>query len=73
MCSSDLYEKFAGFLDSFGDIGTKIESLQKAFGTAENQLCSGRGNIVRRVESLKEKGILPKKSIPDKYLDKARE
>lgn len=71
--STGLYEKFAGFLDSFGDIGTKIESLQKAFGTAENQLCSGRGNIVRRVESLKEKGILPKKSIPDKYLDKARE
>ena len=31
------------------------------------------GDIIKRVESLKEKGILPKKSIPDKYLDKARE
>ncbi len=71
--STGLYEKFAGFLDSFNDIGSRIESLQKAFGTAENQLCSGRGNLIKRVESLKDKGILPKKSIPDKYLDQARD
>lgn len=71
--STGLYEKFAGFLETFTDVGTKIQSLQKAFDTAENQLCTGRGNLVRRVEGLKEKGILPKKSLPDKYLDKARD
>lgn len=71
--STGLYEKFAGFLETFTDVGTKIHSLQKAFDTAENQLCTGRGNLVRRVEGLKEKGILPKKSLPDKYLDKARD
>lgn len=71
--STGLYEKFAGFLETFTDVGTKIQSLQKAFDTAENQLCSGRGNLIRRVEGLKEKGILPKKSLPDKYIDKARE
>ena len=71
--STGLYEKFAVFLDTFTDVGTKIQSLQKAFDTAENQLCNGRGNIVRRIEGLKDKGILPKKSLPDKYLDKARE
>ena len=71
--STGLYEKFAGFLESFSDIGKKIESLQNSFGTAENQLCVGRGNLIKRVESLKEKGILPKKNIPDKFLDKARE
>ncbi len=71
--STGLYEKFAGFLESFSDIGKKIESLQNSFDTAENQLCVGRGNLIKRVESLKEKGILPKKNIPDKFLDKARE
>lgn len=71
--STGLYEKFAGFLDSFSDIGKKIESLHTSFNTAENQLCVGRGNLIKRVESLKEKGILPKKSIPDKYLDKSIE
>jgi DNA recombination protein RmuC len=71
--STGLYEKFAGFLDSFTDIGTRIESLQKAFGTAENQLCSGRGNLIKRVESLKDKGIVPKKNIPDRYIDQARD
>lgn len=71
--STGLYEKFAGFLDSFSDIGKKIESLHTSFSTAENQLCVGRGNLIKRVESLKEKGILPKKSIPDKYLDKSIE
>ena len=71
--STGLYEKFAGFLESFSDIGKKIESLQNSFGTAENQLCVGRGNIIKRVESLKDKGILPKKNIPDKFIDKARD
>ena len=71
--STGLYEKFAGFLDSFSDIGKKIESLHSSFTTAENQLCTGRGNLIKRVESLKEKGILPKKSLPDKYLDKSIE
>ena len=71
--STGLYEKFAGFLETFTDVGTKIQSLQKAFDTAENQLCTGKGNVVRRIEGLKEKGILPKKSLPDKYLDKSRE
>ena len=71
--STGLYEKFAGFLETFTDVGTKIQSLQKAFDTAENQLCTGRGNLIRRVEGLKDKGILPKKALPDKYLDKARE
>ena len=71
--STGLYEKFAGFLETFSDVGTRIQSLQKAFDTAENQLCTGRGNLIRRVEGLKEKGILPKKSLPDKYIDKARE
>ena len=71
--STGLYEKFAGFLDSFSDIGKKIESLHSSFTTAENQLCTGRGNLIKRVESLKDKGILPKKSLPDKYLDKSIE
>ena len=71
--STGLYEKFAGFLDSFSDIGKKIESLHSSFTTAENQLCTGRGNLIKRVESLKDKGILPKKSIPDKFLDKSIE
>lgn len=71
--STGLYEKFAGFLTSFNEIGNKIDTLQTAFMTAENQLCVGRGNIIKRVESLKNKGIIPKKDIPDKFLDKARE
>ena len=71
--STGLYEKFAGFLESFSDIGKKIESWQNSFGTAENQLCVGRGNIIKRVESLKDKGILPKENIPDKFIDKARD
>ncbi len=71
--STGLYEKFAGFLDSFSDIGKKIDSLHSSFANAENQLCTGRGNLIKRVESLKDKGILPKKSIPDKFLDKSIE
>lgn len=71
--STGLYEKFVTFVDSFMEIGSRIDALHKSFSTAENQLCTGRGNIVKRIEGLKDRGIVPKKDIPEKMLDKARD
>jgi zinc transport system ATP-binding protein len=43
------------------------------YNKADKQLYEGNGNIVRRLEKLKELGIIPKKNIPESMLSKARE
>ena len=58
-----LYEKVAGYVDNFTAIGTAITSLQNKYDTAYKQLSTGPGNILRRIEQLKDFGITPKKKI----------
>lgn len=61
--AADLYDKVAGFSETFADIEMHIERLNKAYATAKGQMYDGRGNIMRRMESLKVLGVTPKKQI----------
>lgn len=61
--AADLYDKVAGFEDTFLGIGDLITRLSGIFDKARKQLYDGSGNVMRRVESLKGLGVTPKKQI----------
>ena len=61
--AADLYDKVAGFEDTFLGIGDLITRLSGTFDKARKQLYDGSGNVMRRVESLKGMGVTPKKQI----------
>ena len=61
--AKDLYDKVVGFEDTFNEVGKSIDQLQTSFATARKQLYDGTGNIMRRVEKLKDLGIVPKKQL----------
>ena len=61
--AADLYDKVAGFADTFAEIETGIEKLRQTYATAKNRLYEGSGNVMRRVEQLKKLGVMPKKQI----------
>ena len=61
--AADLYDKVAGFEDTFLGIGDLITRLSGTFDKAKKQLYDGTGNVMRRVESLKGLGVTPKKQI----------
>lgn len=63
--SSDLYDKFVTFAETFLRIDRDIETLRQHFETARGQLSEGKGNVVRRLENMKQLGVSPKKSLPD--------
>jgi len=48
-----LYDKFVSFVEDLDEIGLKIDASKKSFDKAHNKLLSGRGNLIKRVESLK--------------------
>ena len=64
-----LYEKLAGFADTFEKIGETLNGATNAYNTARSQLSEGKGNVIRQAEMLKELGITPKKNIPGRLLD----
>lgn len=65
-----LYEKIAGFTDTFLAIGDKMTSLQRDYDKAFNQLSEGNGSVVRQAELLKGMSLTPKKKISARLLPK---
>lgn len=66
-----LYDKFVAFVEDVDDIGYKIDASKKSFEKAHNKLVSGRGNLVRRAESLKQLGAKTSKKQKSETLDSA--
>ncbi len=62
--AENLYDKVRGFTEDFEKVGKSLENAQKSFDNAKAKLTTGRGNVIRQIEILKEKaGIKPKKEI----------
>ena len=49
--AADLYDKVAGFGDTFSSLGDLIARLSGAFEKARLQLYDGKGNVMRRIEA----------------------
>lgn len=58
-----LYDKFVGFIEEFEKMGVQIGLVQKSYDTAFGRLKEGRGNIIQRIEGLKELGAKTSKKI----------
>ena len=61
--AGELYDKFVGFLRPCKMLETSLTRRKKSQKLAMDRLMFGQGNLVRRVESLKELGVRSKKSI----------
>lgn len=66
-----LYDKFVGFIKDFEDLGQQIDDTKKSFQLISAKLSTGKGNLVRQVETLKELGAKAEKSLPSSRLEEA--
>ena len=71
--TKELYDKFVGFVNDLVDIGKKINSTQSSYDDAMNKLATGKGNLIRRAERIRELGVTPEKKLPKNLLNKAEE
>ncbi|MDR2936135.1 MAG: DNA recombination protein RmuC [Rikenellaceae bacterium] len=58
-----LYDKFAGFVDSMRRIGDQLHRTDEAYTDAMKQLSEGKGNLIRQVEQLQQLGVRGKKRL----------
>ncbi len=69
--SGKLYDKFVGFLEDLKTIGKHLENSQTSYNAAMNKLTDGKGNLIRRVEILRELGAKTSKTIDSHMLQEA--
>jgi DNA recombination protein RmuC len=66
-----LYDKFVAFVSDLEDVGGRIEATQKSYEKAHNKLVSGKGNLITRIEKLKQLGARTSKKHTEQVLVQA--
>ena len=69
--SGNLYDKFVGFTADLIKIGRTMDTAKDTYQEAMNKLSSGKGNLVSRVENIKELGAKASKTIDSKLIERA--
>ncbi len=65
---ANLYDKLVGFTETLTDLGRSITKTGEKYEQAINQLKTGRGNLIRRANKLKDL-LKVTKSMPAKFAD----
>ena len=64
-----LYDKVRVILEDMDQLGRSLGTASKSFDSAYERLVSGRGNLVRQVEQIRELGADVKKALPKDLLE----
>lgn len=70
---AELYDRLRGFVEELNKVGIAIESARSSFDEAKKKLSSGKGNVIRQAEMLKELGVKPSKTLPAAWVEPAME
>ncbi len=63
--ATGLYDKFIGFIEDMKNIDKGISATRKSYDDAFKKLNSGKGNIIKRLETIKAAGVTTTKSLPE--------
>lgn len=70
---AELYDKLAGFVADMEQLGRQLEQARRSYDGAMNKFSTGRGNVIRQAELLKELGVKPTKQLSPKLTESALE
>jgi DNA recombination protein RmuC len=68
-----LYDKFVGFVESIQEVGRHLEKAREAHIASYARLASGKGNLIKRSQELKELGVKAGKDLPLKLVEQAEQ
>ncbi|HRO58387.1 MAG TPA: DNA recombination protein RmuC [Burkholderiaceae bacterium] len=68
---AELYDRFTAFVGDVEKIGDRLRQARESWDSAYARLATGRGNLVRQAERLRELGVKPSKSLPSATVERA--
>lgn len=66
-----LHDEFVLLANELLQLGKKIKEADKLYEDSMKRISEGRGNLVKRVNDLKELGVKHKRQLPDKLVERA--
>jgi DNA recombination protein RmuC len=70
---AELYDKLSAFVGDLQKVGAKLKDAQSAYDDAEKRLSTGKGNVIRQAQMLKELGVKSTKALPSALVDAAHD
>lgn len=69
---AELYDRLVDFVKDLEQVGTRLKQARESYDDAHKRLTTGRGNVIRQAEMLRELGVKATKKLPAELLDNAR-
>jgi DNA recombination protein RmuC len=70
---AELFDKLSAFVGDLQKVGAKLKDAQSAYDDAEKRLSTGKGNVIRQAQMLKELGVKSTKALPNALVDAAHD
>lgn len=71
--AGQLYDQFVLFINAMDEVGAGLQKADAAYQTAYRRLSKGRGNLVKRVERLKQWGARATRTLPEQVISQAHD
>ncbi|WP_249931198.1 DNA recombination protein RmuC [Ramlibacter sp. 2FC] len=69
---AELYDKLVDFVKDLEQVGTRLKQAQDSYADAHKRLSTGKGNVIRQAEMLRNLGVKVTKKLPHPLVDEAR-
>lgn len=69
---AELYEKLVDFVKDLEQVGTRLRQAKDSYDDAHKRLSTGKGNVIRQAEMLRELGVKSTKKLPPEMVEIAR-
>lgn len=66
---AELYDRLVAFVSDLQHVREHLGRAQTAYDSAEKRLSTGKGNVIRQAEMLRELGVKPNKSLPTELIE----
>ena len=66
---AELYDRLSDFVKDLESVGARLKQAQDAYGDAHRKLSTGRGNVIRQAQMLKDLGVKATKALPSALVD----
>jgi len=67
-----LYDKMVGFVEDLLKIGEQLDRAQNVYQSALGKLSQGKGNVISKMQLLREMGIKHSKQLPSEVINETK-
>src|SRR5439155_3450080 len=68
---AELYDRLHDFVKDLEFVGSRLRQAQESYDSAHKRLATGKGNVIRQAEMLRDLGVKPNKALPSPLVEVA--